>query len=275
VNPAVFGQSITLTATVIATGGEVGTPTGTVNFLDGVTTIGSGTLNASGQATFTTSGLSVGSHSITAAYAGDVGFGASTSAPVIQAVNPASTSTVVVSSANPSTLGQSVTFTATVSATAPGSGTPTGAVAFKDGASTIGTGTLAGGIATFATTSLSVGAHSIIAVYGGSGNYTGSTSVALSQTVNPAATSTVVVSSVNPSAFGQSVTFTATVTSSAGTPSGTVLFKDGATTLGAGTLDASGNASFTLSTLTAGSHAITASYGGSGNHAPSTSPVLT
>ena len=109
--------------------------------------------------------------------------------------------------------GQSVTFTASVTAVAPGAGTPTGAVIFKEGATSLGTNTLSAGQATFATTNLSVGAHSITAVYSGTNNFNASDNSAspLTQTVNKASTTTTVASSVNPSVFGQSVTFTATV----------------------------------------------------------------
>lgn len=80
-------------------------------------------------------------------------------------------------------------------------------------------------------------------------------------------------SSLNPSQFGQSVTFTAKVTGVS--PTGTVTFKDGATVLGTGTLNANGQAIFTTSSLSSGNHAITAVYGGDANNARSTSPVLT
>ena len=86
---------------------------------------------------------------------------------------------------------------------------------------------------------------------------------------------TTLISSLNPSALGQAVTFTATVTSSAtGTPTGTVTFQDGASALGTGTLSG-GTATFTTSGLTAGTRSITAIYGGDANFAGSTSPVLT
>ena len=88
-------------------------------------------------------------------------------------------------------------------------------------------------------------------------------------------TTTSVVSSVNPSVFGQSVTFTATVTpSGSGTPSGKVTFMDGASTLGTGTLNTSAQATFTTTALTVGSHSITAIYDGDANFAGSTSAVL-
>jgi hypothetical protein len=184
VNPSVTGQSVTLTATVAAVAPGAGTPSGTVNFKDGGSTIGTCSAQAlTGTGPFTatcsTSSLSVGSHTtITAVYSGDTNFATSTSANFTQTVNQASTTTSVSSSANPSVFGQSVTLTATVAAVAPGAGTPTGTVNFKDGGSTIGTCSaqpLSGGQATCSTSSLSVGSHTITAVYSGGTNFTTST----------------------------------------------------------------------------------------------------
>src|SRR5207248_578614 len=165
-------------------------------------------------------------------------------------VAPATTTVSVGSSSNPATAGQAVTFTATITVNAPGTGTPTGSVTFKDGATTIATGTLSGGQATFTSSSLGVGSHSITAAYSGDANCAGSTSPILTELVNPAfvGTTAVVAASVSPAVFGQAVTFTATVTPAApspNTPTGTVTFKDGATTLGTGTLSGAGQASFT------------------------------
>jgi hypothetical protein len=137
---------------------------------------------------------------------------------------------------------------------------------------------LGAGHATFTTSTLAVGSRSITAVYGGSASFNGSTSPVLTQTVNKDATTTTVVSSLNPSAHNQAVTFTATVVANApGTaiPTGTVTFKNGNKTLGSVTLNASGQASLTTSSLTTGTHQITAVYGGSSNFVTSTSPVLT
>jgi hypothetical protein len=156
-----------------------------VTFKDGSTTLGSGTLDGSGQATYSTIGLALGSHSITATYATDGNFNASTSSTLTQTVNKASSSVTVSSSANPSNTGQSVTFTATVSAVAPGSGTPTGTVTFKDGSTTLGSGTLNGpGQASYSISTLMVGSHSITATYGGDSNFTTSTSASLGQVVS-------------------------------------------------------------------------------------------
>src|SRR5262249_28765382 len=168
------------------------------------------------------------------------------------------TSTTVTSSLNPSVFGQSVAFTATVTAVPPATGTPTGTVTFLDGAATLGTATLSSGSATFAISSLAVGNHTITVSYSGCSNFTGRTSPAITQTVNQASSSSSVASSLNPSVFGQSVTFTTTVSAispGAGTPTGTVTFLDGATTLGTATL-ASGGATFATSSLAAGNHTI-------------------
>jgi hypothetical protein len=190
----------------------------------------------------------------------------------VQSTGLVSTSTTLSSSANPSVFGQSVTFTATVTGTG-----ATGTVTFKDGGTTLGTGSLSGGTATFASSALTVGAHTITAVYGGDASFATSTSPGVTQTVNPGATTTSVVGAPNPSVFGQSVTFTATVavtSPAAGTPTGTVTFMEGARTLGTGTLSG-GTATYATSALTVGNHkTITAVYGGDGNFATSTSPDL-
>jgi hypothetical protein len=232
-NPSTFGQSVTFTATVAPTSGSA-TPNGMVKFKDGATTLGTSALSG-GIATFSTAALAAGTHTLTAEYSGVTNFSTSTGTLAGgQVVNQAATTTSVASSQNPSTFGQPVTFTATV---ASGAGTPTGTVTFKDGETTLGTDTLSGGIATFSTASLAAGTHTLTAEYRGDTNFvSGTGTLAGGQVVDRAATTTTLVSSPNPSTFGQTVTFTATVASGAGTPTGTVTFKDGATTLGTGEL---------------------------------------
>jgi hypothetical protein len=174
-NPSASGQSVTFTATV--TGAS---PTGMVQFKDGASNLGSAVTLAGGVATFTTSSLTTGSHSITAVYGGDGNNTTSTSAALTQTVNQAATSTSLVSSLNPSAPGQAVTFTATVTGAS-----PTGTVQFMDSASNLGSAvTLAGGVASFTTSSLTTGGHSITAVYNGDSNNATSTSAVLTQTVN-------------------------------------------------------------------------------------------
>jgi Bacterial Ig-like domain (group 3) len=263
-----FNQSVTFTAVVTST---VGVPTGTVTFKAGVTSLGSPALVA-GKAVLSVSTLGVGAHSISAVYNGDVNHASSTSPGLLHTVIKAATSTALVSSVNPSAFNQSVTFTATV--TPATSGLPTGSVTFKAGATTLGTVALAAGKAVLSVSTLSLGSHSITAVYNGDVDYNPSTSVTLVQTVVKAATSTTVVSSVNPSTFNQLVTFTAKVTpNTAGVPTGSVTFKAGVTTLGTGALSA-GKATFSISTLSKTSHGITAVYGGDTNFLGSTSPAI-
>ena len=275
-NPSSFGSSVTFTASVMAVAPGAGTPDGTVTFFDGTTALGAAVALSSGAATFSTSALAVGSHSITAQYSGSASFNASASSALTQTVGLDAVTMTLASSSNPSTYGSSVTFTAVVSTAAPG-GTATGTVTFNAGSTALGTGTLDGtGTATFSTSSLPGGSTSITAVYGGDSTHASGSSAALLQVVNPAASSVALSSSENPSIFGQSVTFTANVTSSvAGTLTGTVNFIDGSTLLGGVTLTASGTVTYSTTALAVGSHAITAVYSGDSNYATSTSTTVT
>jgi VCBS repeat-containing protein len=270
-NPTVFGQAVTFTATVSATSG---TPTGTVTFLDGASSLGTLTLDSTGAASFTTSALAVGNHAITASYSGDSNFNANSSSPFTQIVQLDVAAVAVNASPNPSVFGQPVVVAATVSATAPGSGTPTGTVTFLDGLTSLGAANLVNGQASFTITSLATGLHSLMATYAGDGSFSQNSGVA-GQTVNRASTNTSLSSSANPS-INQSVTFTATVSAvapGAGAPTGSVAFSDGTTSLGMATLDSAGTASFTTSSLASGAHAITASYAGDSNFNASTSTL--
>src|SRR2546426_459115 len=173
-NPSIFGYSITFTATVNSTA-----TTGTVTFYNGTQTLSTGTLSG-GTATYSTSAFAPGSYSITASYSGDTNYLPSTSGAITQTVNAPATATItLVSSVNPSTLGQQVTFTATVN-----SATATGTVTFYNGTQILGTGTLSGGTATYSTSAFAPGSYSITASYSGDTNYLASTSDAITQNVN-------------------------------------------------------------------------------------------
>jgi hypothetical protein len=168
------------------------------------------------------------------------------------------------SSQNPSTHGQTVTFTAALTSTigAPPDGET---VTFMKPATVLGTGVLSGGSAGFTTSTLKVGTYSIKAVYRGDATFTGSTSKAVKQVVSKATTTTTLASSQNPSNFGQSVTFTASVVPQfSGTVTGTVTFYDGETALKTVSVKG-GAAKFTTSALTSGAHTITATYNGGTN----------
>jgi hypothetical protein len=198
--PAILGNPVTFTATVTA---PYATPVGAVSFFADGVPLGTGTVNAAGVATYTTSILTVGTHAITATYAaslnssGTLNFNPSASVAIPQVVTypPATTTTTLVSSVNPSYLGQNVTFTAMVTATSPLPAAIAGAVTFFDGAVSLGTVAITTtgaaatfGIASFSTTALTVGTHSITAVFTPATPFPTtltSTSTALSQVVNP------------------------------------------------------------------------------------------
>ncbi len=175
-NPSVFGQPVTLTATVTAKPPGVGTPTGPVQFLDGATPIGSGSLVA-GQFSITTASLSVATHPITAVYGGDTNFLGSTSGVLNQVVNKAPTTTTLTASPPGSVgFGHPVTFTATVAVPPPGAGNPTGPVIFLVDGTPVQTVNLnASEQASVTTSALSPGSHLVAAAYQGDGNFLAST----------------------------------------------------------------------------------------------------
>lgn len=220
-NAAVVGQSVTFTAQVAAAPGASDTPTGTVTFYNGPTSLGTGTL-ASGNAAFTTSSLAAGIYSITAAYGGDSTFTASTSSAVSLTVSAApittATTTTLTASSTSVVTGTSLTFSAAV-APASGTGVPTGAVTFSDGGTQLGTGTLdSTGSASYTTSALAAGAHSITAAYGGDTNYTASTSSAVSVVISaaPAEFTIGLAQSSGNVSQGSSVTSTISITPSNG-----------------------------------------------------------
>jgi hypothetical protein len=271
-NPAPFGSTVLLNATVKAVTGAA--PTGTIAFKDGTTTLATLSINAAGVATYAPSNLTVGTHSITATYTGDTGDATSTSAVISQKITAATTTTTVTSSLNPSTFGKSVTFLATVAA---GSGSaPTGTVTFKDGATVLGTETLASAKASFTTSTLIAGTHSITAVYTADTDDATSTSAVLAQVITAANTTTSLATTLASASFGLPVTFTTSVKAATGTvPTGTVTFKDGTTTLATETLAATGSVSFTTATLAVGTHSISVVYKGTASDATSTSATVT
>ena len=173
-----------------------------MSFFDGATLIGTATLDGSDVATFSAA-LGVGSHSVTGVYSGDANFNGNTSPVDTTTVEQASTTTALTAAPDPTVFGQPATFTATVTAVAPGAGTATGSVDFFDGAMLLGSGTLdESGVATFAAT-LDVGSHSVTATYNGDDNFTDSASPVDTTTVSQANTSVAVTAAADPSVFGQ------------------------------------------------------------------------
>jgi hypothetical protein len=282
-NP-VSGQSVTLTATV---SGNSGTPTGMVEFFDNGSPIDSSLQLVNGVQMLTTSSLiSVGSHMITAEYFGDATYGANTSAPTDVTVTQGMTSVSAVAAtptAGLSVGGINMTVLAVaVQPVSPATGTPSGAVTFFDNGTPIGVFTLSGAntSAYLVTAPLTGGSHTFTASYEGDTNFLPSDDISkptLPITVAPVTSTTTLVASASSVTQGSPVTFTATITGARGSfaPTGTVTFKDGNTTLGTGTLNASGVATFTTSSVSIGSHTVTATYGGDTNNTNSTSNAVT
>lgn len=278
-----FSESVVLTATIAPVPPATSTPaSGDVEFRDGASVISGCATRAvtTGVATCTTAALSTGSHTLTAVFLGTDSFNGQTSTGITQVVSKADTTAVVTSSGSPSSWTGSVTFTATLSPTAPATLAPTGGtVSFSAGGDPITGCTIrpvTTGTATCATTALPVGDSSIVATFSGNDDYTTSTSSAFTQAVGKAATTTVVVSDLNPSGYSSTVRYTATVSSIAGTPTGTINFKSGGVNIGpciaTGLINGS-NYCETNATPT-GSTAITVEYSGDGNFATSTSAPL-
>jgi hypothetical protein len=271
-DPSLTGQVVTTTYSVTATSGG-GTPTGTVTVSDGAGTSCSGSV-AAGSCTLTFP--TAGARDLTASYGGDANFASNTSTTHAHQVNKAGTTTQLTDDApDPSAFGESVTFAFSVTANAPGSGTPTGLVTVA------GTGASCQADATVGSCSLvpaAVGTRNYTASYAGSADFNASSSGARAHQVVQAATSTALASSDLSTGAGESVTFTATVTVTlpgAGAPTGQVQFLDGATQIGSSALNGSGVATLSTSSLAAGSHTITAVYGGATNFAGSTSSGIT
>jgi hypothetical protein len=273
-NPSNTGATVTLNATVTAASPGSGTPTGTVQFMNGSTVLGTATLVSNGTASTTTSALTAPTNSITAVYQGDTNFNSSTSPVFTQTVLPATTTTVA-SSPSPAVVGQPVTLTAGVSSTA---GVPDGTVQFFNGSTSLGTATLSNGVASIVTTKLPFGFNTVTAAYQGSTSFSPSTSTGITVTITQASTTTSLTASPNPASLGKTVTLTAKVMPSppstgGPTPTGSITFMDGSNFLGTATLT-NAVATFTTSSLTVGTHSITAIYINDGNYSSSTSPAV-
>ena len=249
-NPSSFGEAVTLTATI--TPNATAAATGVVSFLDGGRTIGTTNLtSATNQAVFTNAALVVGSHSITAVYAGDSNYAASTSTAISQIVNAV---TPAITWSTPA----AITYGTALSAIQLDafSGIVVGTFAYSPPTGTV----LAAGTQTLSVTFLPAD----------SADYGSARSTVLLQ-VNQASPTMTINTSGSPSSYGATVVFTANLSSG---PAGTVMFYDGANSIGTGTIQ-SGKATYATNSLAVGTHSITANWAGNANYNPVTSsPVM-
>jgi alpha-tubulin suppressor-like RCC1 family protein len=179
------------------------------------------------------------------------------------------------SNPNPSVRGQKVTFTAKVVPITKGAPAPTGTITFSEGSTNLGVANLSKGAATFSSSALAVGKHGVVGSYSGDSYFGPSQSAAVGQNVKRSATALTLTSAKNPAPYGYTGTLKATVKAiapGAGTPTGSVTFSEGATTLATVSL-ASGSAQFSLKTLAPGAHDITASYSSSADYEPSEASI--
>jgi hypothetical protein len=201
----------------------------------------------------------VGTLVIAANQAGNANYAAAAQVTQSLVVNQASSMISVASSSNPSTYSMLVTFTATLTSGASGN------VTFYDGGSAIGTGVISGTTATFSTSALLGGSHSITASWAGNPDFIGAISNAITQMVNKESVAVNSASSLSPSVYGDNVAWTFTLTGSGILPTGTVTIKDGTNPLATVPLNA-GIATYNTSALVAGSHTLTAIYNGDNNY---------
>jgi sugar lactone lactonase YvrE len=255
----VYGQSVTLSATV---SGSTLSPLGTVVF-----TVDSTTYNATlsnGTATVTITGLSAGSHTVSAAYASSNGYASSSSPTAQLVVNQATSSVVLTANPNPGLQGKPETLTATVS----GAGQPSGVVLFTSGSTTLCTSSLnSTGVATCTYTPTTSGTFSITAQYQGDANHL-SSSTSLSLSVYDTAITLQFASTQLTYPGATNITVCVAGATSA-TPTGTIQIEDGTTVLKTISLQGGGCGYWYISPgLSAGSHSITAVYSGDANNPP-------
>ena len=257
-NPATAGQSVTFIAQL---SNGSGTPTGTIEFLDGANPLATQAVSTTGSANFTTNSLTVGSHTITANFQPTGNFGAST-ASLVQEITGDTTATALACVPAQIDVNSKALFTATVTSA---NGTPTGSIAFTDDGAPLATNGLVGGTTTLSYTGSIVGTHTIQATYSPTGSFAAS-SATCTEVVNVLPTaSTLTVTPAAPT-FGSTVTLAATVSPltlpGPSTPTGVVTFFNGTSALGSSSL-VGGVATLATSALPVGSYSLTCMYGGS------------
>jgi hypothetical protein len=255
------GSSVTYSAIVTTSVTGLPTPTGSVAFTTGSTPLCTATLsNGSGSCNSTVAPF--GTDTISGAYSGDPNFSGSNGTASLVVEEPSQTA--IGASPNPATVGNLVTYSATV--TSSGTGTPTGSVTFTTGSKTLCIATLSNGIGTCSSSVAPVGSDTISGTYSGDSAFAGSTGTTSPPlTVNKASPQTSIGATPNSVTQGGSVTYSATVTKNGTglpTPTGSVTFTSGSTQLCTATLLSDGTASCPSTAAPVGSDTITGTYTG-------------
>jgi len=269
----VTGQNVAFTATVAGTSQTTPSPTGSVKLVNNsvtpAVTLGTITLS-SGTGTFSTKSLTAGSYSVTGTYSGDSTYDVSASTAQSLVISTPAVATITLTAPTTATVGTPVTFSVTLT----GSGaTPTGTVSFLDGTTILSAQTLVNGAASYTISSLSVGTHNLSITYSGDGTYGPATSTVQTLTIS-LVTPTIALTVPTTATVGSPVTFSVKLTGGSSTPTGTVNFLDGTTILSTQTL-VNGAASYTISSLSVGTHNLSITYSGDGTYGAATSTVQT
>ena len=251
-----LGGSITLTAALTSSGGI---PTGSVQVLDGSTSLGLANLNPAGVATLTTSSLTLGLHALSVTYAGDSYDGPVTSKPLSESIIPTTDTITLSPSNNPAIVATPVLFTIAVTGTG---AIPTGTVTLTEGAATLASAPIdSKGNATLTLANLDIATHTLTAVYSGDTTHAAATSLPVAERIIQS--SSLTVSAPAHTIAGTPMTIAATLTGVSGKPAtGPITLSEGSTPLATLTPDAAGHAAWTTSTLAVGPHTLTAAYAG-------------
>ena len=269
-NPAQYGSPVAVAFAVTAGGG----PTGTVKLLDGIATLATLPLDATGIASTSLSTLSPGVHTLSGVYSGDPTHGAATSNSVSLAISNGPTTTSLSATPQKAFAFQPIQLQGGAnSAVAVSPTLPTGTLAIAANNQRLVNGSLdAHGMVT-GTSTLAAGTYSLLASYAGDLYFSASASAALSLIVSPDTTTTSLQLSSGSSLQQQTVTFTVGVTAghSSAAPAGTVSLSEGGTLIASGPVNAQGTFSAQLSSLGPGTHSLVAVYSGSANFQGSSS----
>jgi hypothetical protein len=270
----VSGEPIVVTAVVAPVAPGAGTPTGTVSISDGASSPTTCTINLATGSSCTIVETTPGSYTMTGTYSGNSNFlGSSGGAPAVT-VNTDSTKTVITNNASTPVTGASFTFTATVSASPPGTGTPAGTVTWTvtdpHGTPVVCSDTtLSGGVVTCTITNAIAGTYSASAQFTDTdGDFANSSSNTNTVSVSRATSTTATSTNLSTYVSGQSIVVTATVAPVApgtGTPTGTVSVSDGASSPTTCTINLATSSSCTIVETTPGSYTMSGTYSGDSN----------